>query len=264
MAVTKPVKAAPKASTAVSRAKVDLPVDIHKQMEAEVAALQKRLSAPSGNRINVTQSKTFKMPSGLETDDPIECVVVEFSAAYYYYEDAYDRNNVVPPKCFALGLEPAGMSPDDSAQEKQAGSCSACWANQFGSAGKGKACQNARLLALLPPDADAETPLMIIKVSPTGIRAFDGYVSAIARTYQAPVRAVVTEISFDENSEWPSLRFKAIGPANKNLLLLAQDRKQEAQDLLLTPPEYSAAEAPAKKATARKPAAKKPAVAGRR
>ena len=246
-----------KEGTAVARAKVNLPTDVNAAMAAEMAEMQKRIAAPSGNRITVTQSKTFKFPNGLESSDPFEAVVIDFAAANYYYADAYDRNNVTPPVCFALGLEPAGLSPADSSPEKQAGACAACWANQFGSSGKGKACQNTRLLAVIPTDADSETPIWLIKVSPTAIRAFDAHVGAVGRSYNMPVRAVITEFSFDPNSEWASLRFRTIGPAPKELVMLAHGMKDEAQKLLLTEPTVQAVGADTKKVAG--PASRKPA-----
>lgn len=252
-----------KTSTAVAKAKVNLPVDINAQMAAEVAAIQSRISAPSGDRITATQQKTFKLPNGQEVDT-IEAIVVDFSAANMYYAAAYDRNNITPPDCFALGLEPAVLTPSDSAPDKQAESCAGCWANQFGSSGKGKACTNTRLLALLPTDADAETPMMVLKVSPTGLRAFDGHVSSVVRSYSMPVRGVVTEISFSPDQEYATMRFRAIGPAPKDLVLLAQSRKDEAQARLLTEPDVSAAAVVAAPKSRKPAAGKKPAVAGRR
>lgn len=61
-----------------------------------------------------------------------------------------------------------------------------------------KACKNSRLLALLPVDADDETPIMVLKVSPTALKAFDSYVASVARSFQLPPLGVVTEIGFDE------------------------------------------------------------------
>jgi hypothetical protein len=255
--------AAPKApkleavkTTAVARAKINLPVDVNAAMAQEIADIQKRISAPSGDQIKVTQSKTFKLPNGLEVDDPLEVIIIDFVALNSYYETDFDRNNITPPICFALGLEPAGLSPEDSSSDKQAGSCASCWANQFGSKGKGKACSNHRLLAVIPTDADAETPIWLLKVSATAIRAFDGYVSSIARTYNMPVRGVITELTFSPDSEYATLRFRAIGPAPKDLVMLAQSLKPLATERLLTPPEYSAAAA---EQVVKKPASRKPA-----
>lgn len=251
-------------NTAVAKAKVNLPTDVNAAMAAEVAAIQSRISAPTGDRIQATQQKTFKFPDGREVDS-FECVIVDFAATNMYYDTAFDRNSVVPPVCFAIGLEPATLVPSDNAPEKQNGACSSCWANQFGSSGKGKgkACSNHRLLAILPTDADAETPMYILKVSPTGLRAFDGLVGTVARQMNLPIRGVVTEISFSQEQEYATMRFAALGPTNKDLLMLAQSRKEEAMQRLLTEPDVSAVAAPASKKGG-KPASKKPAVAGRR
>jgi hypothetical protein len=259
--VTKTAKVTP-IGTAVAKAKVNLPSDVNAAMAAEVAAIQNRISAPTGDRIQATQGKTFKFPNGQEVDS-FECVIVDFAASNMYYETAFDRNNVTPPACFAIGLEPATLVPSDNSPEKQSAGCSSCWANQFGSSGKGKACSNTRLLAVLPLDADSETELMILKVSPTGLRAFDGLVGTVARQMNLPIRGVVTEISFSPDQEYASMRFRAIGPTSKDLLMLAQSRKEEAMQRLLTEPDVSAVAAPASKKGG-KPATKKPAVAGRR
>lgn len=246
------------ATTAVTKARINLPADINKELAEEVARIQSRISAPSGDRITVTNSKTFKLPNGQEVDE-ILAVIVDFAAVNLYYTEAYDRNNVTPPACFALGLEPAGLTPSENSPDVQAGSCASCWANQFGSAGKGKACQNTRLLALLPLDATEDTPLVVLKVSPTAIRAFDGHVSAVARKYGLPVRAVITRFYFSQDSDYATLRFADEGLADKNLVLLAQSRKEEALQRVLTEPDVSAATTTAKpvKGPARRGAARR-------
>lgn len=234
-------------ANAVAKAKINLPADINKEMADEVARLQSRLSAPSGDRIQVTQGKTFKLPNGQEIDGPLPAVIIDFVAANYFYEQAYSRDQVSPPTCFALGMEPAGLTPSPNSPDVQSPACTSCWANQFGSSGKGKACQNTRLLAVIPTDADADTPIWVLRVSPTAIRAFDGYVSTIARKYGAAVRAVVTNIDFSGDADYATLRFNDAGPVSKDLLMLAQSRKEEALNRLLTEPEITqAAEAPAK------------------
>lgn len=245
-------------ATAITKAKIQSLVDINAEMANEIAALGSRMSAPSGDRIIVTQSKTFKLPNGQEIDGPFEAIVVDFAAANFYYTDSFDRNNVVPPVCFSLGLEPAGMSPSENAPDPQAGACAGCWANQFGSSGKGKACQNTRLLAVLPTDADAETPMWILKVSPTAIRAFDGHVAAVARKHGKPVRAVITSISFSPDSEYATLRFSEAALAPNDLLVLAHSRKAEALTRLLTEPDVQVASdtKSIKAPPSRKPAAK--------
>lgn len=231
-----------KASTAVAKTKANLPANAKAQFAQELADLQKRISAPSGDRITITQGKTFKLPNGTELDE-IEAVIVDFSAANYFYTEGYERGVISAPQCFALGLEPAGLIPSDNSPDKQCAACAGCWANQFGSAGKGKACQNTRLLALLAPDADAESPLMILKVSPTALKSFDGHVASVARSKQVPVRGVITKLCFSQDTDYASLRFSVIDDAPTDLILLANNRLEEARQRLLTEPDVSALQA---------------------
>lgn len=242
--------------TAVARAKIQLPANVAQQLAAEAASITSRIGTPSGDRIKVTQKKTFRMPSGEESAGPISAVIIDFVSSNYFYEGAFDPNDITPPLCAAVGPEPTTLAAFDDSTEKQCDTCAACPQNQFGSAGRGKACQNSRLLALLPPDADAQTPFMMMKVSPTALRSFDGYVGSIARSFQAPPLAVVTEISLDPNLDYPSLRFGNPMPCSQDLLALALGRRDEARARLMTKPDFAAAEA-AKATVAKKPAARR-------
>jgi len=249
-----------KTSTALTTAKNTLPANVQEKFANEVAALQKRIAAPSGDRISVTQAKTFRLPNGLEVDE-LECVVVDFVAANYYYATEFDKNAIVPPDCFALGLEPAGLVPSDNSPDKQCDSCAACWANQFGTARnkRGKACANTRLLAVLPLDATEDTPLQIIKVSSTGLKSFDGHVGSVATKFGVPIRGVKTRISMSDD-DYASLRFNAMGLVDprSELFALVNNVQDVALQRLLTEPDVTARaekpvavrRAPAKKAAA--------------
>lgn len=247
-----------KPSTAIAKAKINLPANIQEQFAAEVAALQKRISAPSGDRITVTQAKTFKLPNGLEVDE-LECVIVEFVAANFYYDQDYDRNSIVPPACFAIGLEPAGLVPSANSPDVQCASCAGCWANQFKSAktGRGKACSNTRLLAVLPLDADADTPIQILKVSSTGLKSFDGHVANVATKYGVPVRGVVTKVTMSDE-DYASLRFSFVTKLGLKdpLLAVVYGQKEAAMQRLLTEPDVSAAKAADDSGARRAPAKK--------
>jgi hypothetical protein len=212
-----------KASTAVVRAKVALPADIQKSLQAEVASIQSRIGAPAGNRIKVTQKKTFRMPSGEESPGPIKAVILDFISGNYFYPGVYDPDDITPPDCFALGVEVATMVPHDTAPAKQSDACATCPQNQ--------------LLALLAPDAQEDSPIMTLKVSPTGLRAYDGYVASIARSFQTPPVGVITTISFDPTPDYPSLRFGEPEPCPPELLAIAMARRDEAKQILLTPPD---------------------------
>lgn len=247
-----------RASTAVATTKKTLPADINAAIAAQIAAIQERVSQPGGSKITVTQSKTFKLPSGLETPRPIDLVIVDFMYMNAFYTTAYDRNTITPPACFALNPSDRGMIPSDNSPEAQAGSCTGCPKNEFGSAskGKGKACSNSVLLAVLPADFmdDPEQPLMILKVSATGLRPFNGYVSSLATSLRTAPWGVTTTVGFDPKSDYASLRFGNPTPLDPEQLAVVFGRQDEAKRMLSVEPDASGFEkpAPAKPARGRK------------
>ena len=122
------------------------------------------------------------------------------------------------------------MVPSANAPNKQADNCQVCPNNQFGSKGKGKACSNGRLLAVLPPDADADTPMWLLAPSATAIKGFDGYVAGVARTFQSMPFGVVTTVSFNPNETYAQMQF---GEPKPNPLLGEMfARQEEARELL--------------------------------
>jgi hypothetical protein len=237
----------------VARAKLELPAEIRQQMADELAAMQKRIGQPTGNAIRVTQKKTFRLPNGEESAGPIHGVIVDFVSFNTLYEEIFDPDDITPPDCFAIGTDISTISPHETVLEPQSDKCATCAKNQWGSArrGKGKACGNNYKLAVLPPDANPDTPLQILKVSPTARRAFEAYVAGLLRTYQAPPRAFVTEISLDPATDYPSLRF-GNPELNADLFALAQSRLEEARTLLNTPPEARVVDEQPKKSPARR------------
>lgn len=239
-------------------------VSIQEQLKAQVAAQANKIAPPSGINIRVTQDKKFQLPDGSKVDGPLDLVIVDFVSRNSFYEGAYDPNNISPPACFAIHPEPKQMVPSDNSPIKQADDCASCPMNQFNSAGKGKACKNSRVLAVLPPDADADTPLWLLQVSPTALKGFDGFVGSVARTFQMPPIAVIASVDFNPNETYASLTFGDPRP-NENLAVHFA-RQAEAKELLMAEPDVSGfGQEPAKPARApARPAARKPAVAARR
>ena len=242
-------------TTAVAKRASTSIVSIRDQLAKQVAELNNRVAPASGISISITQAKEFKFPDGTKSKE-FEGVIVDFVSTSFFYEGAYDPNNIAPPACFAIGTNPLQMVPSENSPVKQSDSCKGCPMNEFGSAGKGKACKNGRLLAVLPPDADAETPIWLLKVSPTGIKAFDSHVRSVATTFQLPPVGVVTTFSFDEGSDFASVRFGS--PVMNENLEVHYARQEEAQQLLTAEPDVSAyaaaapAKAPVKKAGVRR------------
>lgn len=230
------------------KAKVNLPVSVKEQLANEAAIIASRIGAPSGDKIKITQSKTFRLPDGSESAGPIHGIIIDFVSANYMFEGVYDPNDIEPPICSSVGLEPTSLVPFAKSPKVQSATCAGCPQNAFGSAarGRGKACQNTRLLYLIAPDATADTAGMMIKVSPTGLRGFDGYVSSIARSFQCPPIGVLTEISLDPNADYPSLRFGNPQPLTKEQLAEAMSRKDLARERLLAEPDFTSAAVAAK------------------
>lgn len=222
----------------------------------DMAELKSRLAAPTGDKIKV-EDKQFKLPSG-DILDFLDIVIVDFVYYNSYYESSYVKGEFVPPTCFALAAEPTGMSPSDNSPDCQSGvGCAGCWANQFGSNGKGKACQNRLLIAVLPTNATAETPLAILDLSPTAVKPFSSYIASVARGLQRPPYAVVSHVECNPAVKYDVIQFsepQAI--ENMEFVMMVKGRKEEARQRLMTEPDTSAAKAandPPKKSSLKAP-----------
>lgn len=244
--------AKPSTAVAVKKPSGGAIVSIQETLKKQAQELNDKVAPASGITIGVTQAKEFRLPTGEKVDE-LQVVIVDFTSANYFYEGAYDKDNISPPACFAIGTNPLQLVPSDNSPAKQNDTCKGCPMNEFGSSGAGKACKNTRVLAVLPPDATEETPVWLLKVSPTAIKAFDSYVRSVAAAFQMPPIAVVTTLSFDPNSDYASVRFSDPQP-NENLAAHF-GRQDEARKLLAEEPDVSQyGAAPAK--PAKRPVAK--------
>lgn len=226
-------------------------VNIKAQLAKESTEnIAKRVQANRGDKITVTQDKKFVLPDGSESPGPLTGVIVEFIASNTFYTTAYKRGVFNPPACFALGEgTEVSLIPSDNSPEKQNKDCAGCKQNVFPGGGQPKPCKNERLLAIVEDNDDGEAAIRVLKVSPTGIRAWDAYVKTVKEQTDMYPIAVVTDITFDPNLTYGSLRFKMAGE-NKNLALHA-GRRKAAMERLMTEPDVSqfgqaAAPAPAK------------------
>ena len=229
---------------ATPRAKANLPVNYEEQLAKESAEISKRISAPTGDRIRFNMNKAFITPDGME-GEALEVVIVDFVSSNLFYDGPFDRDNPQPPGCFAIGTEPSLLVPSPSSPNKQAETCSSCPNNQFGSAnnGKGKACKNTRLLALVPASAldnpKEEAPIWILSVPPTSMKAFDTYVGTLAAKHRTVPVGVVTSITLDTANSWASPRFNVIRPLKGTELGVFMPRREEANQRLVAEPDVT-------------------------
>ena len=224
-----------------------LPAELRAQLAEQVTEEIGRIGSVGGkDSIRVTQDKKFEMPNGDQVDE-ITGVVVDFIYRNEYYLGAYNRKVITPPACFALSNAAADMVPSDNSPMKQSSFCASCQQNQFGSdaQGSGKACKNTVFMAVLPTDATPDTPLFVIKTSPTAVKHFNSYVTKVARTAKVPVYAVATRIYFDPSSSYASLRFDIDG-ANP-IFGQVMERRDEARHRLMQEPDVSTFEMPTSK-----------------
>lgn len=254
MATKTPAKktAAPKTEVAVRKPTSGAVVSIREQLKAQAAAMGDRIQPGTGNKIRLQKGK-FILPDGTETPGPLELVIVDFVATNKFYEGSFDPKNPAPPACFAINQNLRALVPSDSSPNKQASECNGCPMNEFGSAGNGKACKNTRVLAVLPPDAEAETDLWTLEVSPTGLKGFDGYVANLRRMFQSSPVGVITTVSLDPSADYPKLMFGNPQPMTDEEVAPFYARQAEALDLLTVEPDvsgYQPVKAPVRRAAA--------------
>lgn len=245
---TKKAPAAKKTSTstavAVKKTSSTSMVSIQDAIRAQAALMAERTDPATGSVIRAQKDKTLKLPDGTVVTE-LDVIILDFIATQDYYPEKFDQKNPMPPVCFAIGTNPKKLVPSDNSPDKQCKDCNSCDWFQWGSDGNGKACKSGRKLAVLPIGADADTPIWIIKVSPTGVKAFDSFIQNLARMEMIPIGVSVT-VSCDPAAEYQSLRFTDPQP-NKELALYF-DRQAEGSALCAAEPDVSKRlqEAPAK------------------
>lgn len=265
-AAAKPAKAASKSIAPVKKATGTSMANIDQELSSEVANLKSQIGQPSGNRIKVEPTGDFVLPDGQNLGDEINVVVVDFVSTNKFYSGPYNPSNPSPPDCYAIGRVLGDMAPEADSPSVQADDCATCPLNQFGSGlnGKSKACKNTRTLAVVVVDpedpsaaAAADAPLYTLDLPPTAIRSFDGAVSAVARSLNAPpVKAVLT-VSARNVGTYALITFT--DPVPNPDYAAHYGRREECQDMLFRKPDFTPREtkpqgrgrgaAPARRAT---------------
>lgn len=214
----------------------NLPINFQEQLAQEAAAITKRLEAPSGDRVRF-HGRTFSTPDGKEGEE-LEVVVVDFISSNLFYEAAYSPSSPTPPTCFAMGPDPTRLIPSENSPKRQAQSCMVCPKNQFGSAGRAKACKNTRLVAMMPVSHDGEfSPLWIMSLPPTALKPFDSYVKLLALKYHTIPIGVVSRVTMDEKAFYPSPRFSVVRPLRDEEFETYVSRREEAKERLMVEPD---------------------------
>lgn len=186
-------------------------VDIRAKLKAEIEAQRARL-APSGNRISL-QGKVFSLPDGRTSPGPLQLVILDWRVVHSYYTGIYDPAKPQPPVCWAIGIGTEAAPDPDKVAKPRCDTCAACPYNEYGSAavGKGKACKEYRRVAVAPIDAQSESDIFILDVSPTGITPFERYIGKLLSVGLQPLETL-TEVAFKSDATYPTLVFGKGGP----------------------------------------------------
>jgi hypothetical protein len=218
---------------------------LEERMRKQAADMKAKIGAPGGDKIRLTKTKKFKLPSGVESGGPLTGVIVDFVAFNAYFDRPFSDKDKTPPACYALGaVKPAQLVPSASSPVKQSDACKGCWANEFGTKGGGKACGNHYLLGFVEANDDASSPLYLLQLGPKTLRHWETYANGILLHTGFPPISVVTEIFFDPSEENQVLRFNKAGP-NPNLGV-HMARQESVLKRLLSEPDVSGYVAPPK------------------
>lgn len=220
--------------------------NIQSQLKQEAAELQSRIKQPGGTMIKLSKKKTFVLPDGQESPGPMKVVILDFVSRNMYYDTKYNEKDPKPPACFAIGKDLATLAPSKNAPKKQNVTCDGCPQNEWPETkGEPKPCKNTRLLAVMQPNAKGDDPILLLQVSPTALKSFDGYVATVSKMFGVPPVGVVTEVSFDPVSEYQSLRFAK--PTKNDNIEYHWSRRADAQAILEAEPDLSKAQAGGKR-----------------
>lgn len=170
-----------------------------------------------------------------------------------YYTESFDADSPSTPACYAFGRDADTMGPHADVDDPQAERCADCSMNEWGSAdvGRGKACGNRRRLALiqagtitkngdyeLETDADvlAQEELCFMRLPPTSLKSWAGYVKKLDGTLSRPPFAVVTRIAVVPDSKTQfKVTFELVDKVSDQLIPTLMERHKEARTAIEFP-----------------------------
>lgn len=201
-------------------------------------------SSVATRRISIRGSKFREIVNGdqvnVSKESTMNIVIVNAApVSRVYYEGAYDPNTVTPPTCWSADTRtPAEEVPVES---RQASRCAECPMNIKGSGqGETRACKFGQRIAIASEsDLDTVFQLQLPATSIFGeakgnLMPMQAYAKFL-HAHNTPAIAIVTEMSFDEDSDVPKLYFKPVRPLEESELTKAVELKDsEASERAIT------------------------------
>ena len=213
----------------------------------KMQALTDKLAGGSGQykRLSIKGGKWRMIENGeqvaVNRNNEIELIVVGASPVVrQYYEGAYDpsADKAKPPVCWSddsNSHKPSENVPED---QRLASSCNDCPKNIKGSGtNNSRACRYSQRLAIVFPGKLKEVFQLSLPATSLfgeaerGLYPMQGY-ARLLKSHSTPISAIVTEMSFDEESETPKLFFKPVRPLEEEELETVAEvaESQEVKD----------------------------------
>jgi hypothetical protein len=223
------------------------------QTNAKAAALAAQVEGDlsggkSINRISLRGAKFRFVKAGVEVgmlrEPTMEVIVVAANphVSRTFYLKQYNQDDVATrPDCYSRD----GRAPEQDSPAIQSALCAVCPQNVKGSAingGKGKACgYGKRVVVVSPTDIEGDAFAIDVKAmslfgddDPTA-KKFNlrSYIEAL-KANGLIVPAVITQLSFDDDSSVPKLFFKPIRPLTEQEFnrIVARSESEEVRDML--------------------------------
>jgi hypothetical protein len=203
----------------------------YEELLSGMAVQQATLERPSGSTIS-TRAGVLSYNGQPCPGNKLDCIIIASVHSNTLYEGRFDPNNLSSPVCFAYSESGQGMAPHPASAKPQSESCDTCPNNQWGSdpdGGRGKACKNGRVLALIPantqPEAVPTAEIAILRPPVTSVKNYQQHVQTVAALYNRPPLGVITEVGTvpDVKSQY-KVTFTEKGPLDISMIKPILDR----------------------------------------
>jgi len=212
--------------------------ELERQLMEQAEQEAEKTQSGGGQYLSI-KGKSFVF-QGADLGEELEVVIIDWTNEKAYFDVPYNADDPSAPACWALGdVKPQDLIPSDVSVKKQSEDCGSCWANAWGSSenGRGKACRDARRLALIS-SAQLDDPLedievVFLRTPPTSCRNFDKFANGVRKVLKRPTHGIISTIRFDEEADYEMLLFAAAEPiANpEHLQKVLTLREQVHEDL---------------------------------
>jgi hypothetical protein len=193
---------------------------------------QQEAGPPAGRtKIRATMDKKFDFPDGIINANPFEVIILNYTWVRAYYPNLFKRGVVETPVCWGLcGSENnfADMKPSDNAKDKKfEGLCMECPLGNF-TKDNSPECKLSVRLAVIPPDANEETPVWTLEISPKGLAPWKRFIQNL----KAPLPSLVTRVGFDPKLEYPCILTAAARDIDPEMIPIVMEKQEEATRVL--------------------------------